>query len=62
MSYSDYIYEPETGYLRHEKTKSYFLDSSEYSSEKYKKFDNYEDVKRYITEEKFSGSLGIKIN
>ena len=62
MGYPDYIYEPTTGYLRCEKTKTYFLDSSEYGVDKYKKFNDYESVKKYISEQNFSGSLGIKIN
>jgi len=64
MSYPwpDYIYEPKTGYIRCEKNKSYFLDSSEYGTDKYKKFRDYDSAKKYISEQNFSGSLGIKLN
>jgi len=62
MSYPDYIYEPETGYLRCEKSKGYFIDGSEYGTDKFKKFNNYGDVKNFLSEEKYNGRLGIKIN
>lgn len=62
MSYPDYIYEPKTGYLRCEKNKSYCLDSSEYGTDKYEKFKDYDSAKKYISELNFSGSLGIKLN
>ena len=48
--------------MQNEKNKSYFLDSSEYGTDKYKKFRDYDSAKKYISEQNFSGSLGIKLN